>query len=113
MLDLSPEQLRMTCEILRNRVSGLPVWAFGSRVTGNARKYSDLDLAVGGDKPLSLAVLAELENDFSESDLDFRVDVVDWASASEEFKAAIAGQRMEILPRDESSESEVSVRTNL
>jgi hypothetical protein len=41
------------------------------------------------------------------------VDVVDWASASEEFKAAIAGQRMEILPRDESSENEVSVKTSL
>lgn len=101
MLDLSPEQLRLTREILRSSVPGLPVWAFGSRVTGNARKYSDLDLAVGGDKPLPLAVLAELEDGFSESDLGFRVDVVDWASASEEFKAAIAGQRLEILPLDE------------
>ncbi len=108
MLDLSPEQLRMTREILRQRVPGLPVWAFGSRVTGKARKYSDLDLAVGGDQPLSFAVLADLEHDFSESDLGFRVDVVDWASASEEFKAAIAGQRMEILSRDESGENEVS-----
>lgn len=109
MLDLSPEQLQLTREILRNRVPGLPVWAFGSRVTGNARKYSDLDLAVGGDKPLPLAVLTELENDFSESDLGFRVDVLDWASASEEFKAAIAGQRMEILPRNGSDKNELEV----
>ncbi len=92
MLELSPEQLRIAREILHRRVPGLPVWAFGSRVTGKARKYSDLDLAVGGDQPLSLAVLAEMEHDFSESDLAFRVDIVDWASASEEFKAAVANQ---------------------
>ncbi len=96
MLDLLPEQLDLTREILRKRVPGLPVWAFGSRVTGKARKYSDLDLAVGGDKPLPFSILAELENDFSESDLGFRVDVVDWVSASEEFKAAV-GERMALV----------------
>ncbi|MDD5330453.1 MAG: nucleotidyltransferase domain-containing protein [Sulfuricella sp.] len=92
VLDLSPEQLRIAREILQRRVPDLPVWAFGSRVTGKARKYSDLDLAVGGEEPLPLAVLAELEHDFSESDLVFRVDIVDWASAGEEFKAAVAGE---------------------
>jgi predicted nucleotidyltransferase len=96
MLDLSPEQLDITRAILRKRVPGLPVWAFGSRVTGKARKYSDLDLAIDGDKPLPFARLAELEHDFSESDLGFRVDVIDWSSASEEFKAALVG-KMELI----------------
>lgn len=100
MLDLTPEQLEVTRAILRRRVPGVPVWAFGSRVTGKARKYSDLDLAVGNDRPLPLAVLAELENDFSESDLGFRVDVVDWVSANEEFKAAV-GERMELVVVEE------------
>ena len=92
MLDLSPEHLRITRKILHDRVPGIPVWAFGSRVTGKARKYSDLDLAIGGEKPLPFALLAELEHDFSESDLDFRVDIVDWASVKEAFKATIASQ---------------------
>jgi predicted nucleotidyltransferase len=96
MLDLTTEQLEVTRAILRRRVPGVPVWAFGSRVTGKARKYSDLDLAVGSEQPLPLVVLAELENDFSESDLGFRVDVVDWVSASEEFKAAV-GEKMELI----------------
>lgn len=96
MLDLTPEQLELTRAILRRRVPGVPVWAFGSRVTGKARQYSDLDLAIGGDRPLPYTVLAELENDFSESDLGFRVDVVDWAAVSNEFKTVV-GKRMELL----------------
>ena len=96
MLDLSPEHLRITRNILQNRVPDLPVWAFGSRVTGKARKYSDLDLAIGSEQPLPFALLAELEHDFSESDLDFRVDIVDWASVNEAFKAAIANQLVRV-----------------
>ena len=92
MLDLSPEQLRITRKILQDRVPGQPVWVFGSRVTGKARKYSDLDLAIGGEKPLPFVLLAELAHDFSESDLDFRVDIVDWASVNEAFKEAVASQ---------------------
>ncbi len=92
MLDLSPEHLRITRKILQDRVPDLPVWVFGSRVTGKARKYSDLDLAIGGEQPLSFALLAELEHDFSESDLDFRGDIIDWTSVNDEFKAAIADQ---------------------
>lgn len=90
MLDLRPDHLQMVRDILRKNVPGLPVWVFGSRATGKAKKYSDLDLAIFSDKPLTFAVLGRLGEDFSESDLPFRVDVVDWASASEEFKAAIA-----------------------
>lgn len=96
MIDLSPEHLRITRKILQDRVPGLPVWAFGSRVTGKARKYSDLDLAIGGEKLLPFALLAELEHDFSESDLSFRVDIVDWASVNEAFKAAIANQLLRL-----------------
>ena len=92
MHDLSPAHLRITRKILQDRVPDLPVWVFGSRVTGKARKYSDLDLAIGGEQPLSFALLAELEHDFTESDLDFRVDIIDWTSVNDEFKAAIADQ---------------------
>jgi type I restriction enzyme S subunit len=65
------------------------VWAFGSRVTGSAKEFSDLDLVVIGEKPLSLAVHANLVDDFSESDLPYNVDVIDWATTDAAFRQII------------------------
>ncbi|MEK6734848.1 MAG: nucleotidyltransferase domain-containing protein [Pseudomonadota bacterium] len=49
-------------------------YAFGSRVKGNARKLSDLDIAV--DNEISINDLANLEEDFTESDIPFKVDII-------------------------------------
>jgi type I restriction enzyme S subunit len=76
-------------DILRGQLPGYEVWAFGSRVTGKAKRYSDLDLVVVGDTALPPAVRAELEDAFSESDLPWRVDVVDWATTGATFRAII------------------------
>ena len=65
------------------------VWAFGSRVTGSAKEFSDLDLVVIGEKPLSNAIHANLVDDFSESDLPYKVDVIDWATTDTAFRQSI------------------------
>ena len=65
------------------------MWAFGSRARRAAWQYSDLDLAVIGEEPLSLAVSASLADDFAESDLPFKVDVIDWATTGERFRRII------------------------
>jgi len=54
-----------------------------------SKKVSDLDLVVMGDTPLSSSVLADLEESFRESDLPFKVDVVDWATTKETFRRII------------------------
>ena len=88
-LALLPGELEIVREILRRHLPGRTVWAFGSRVKGKARPYSDLDLAVLGDQPLALSTRADLAEDFSESDLPFKVDIVDWATTSERFREII------------------------
>lgn len=45
-----------------------------------------------GDTPVPAATLARLADDFDESDLPFKVDVVDWASSSETFRNIIDAQ---------------------
>lgn len=89
MIDVSPQYLETVKAILRRHVPDREVWVFGSRATGTAKEYSDLDLAVIGDTPIDLGRLALLENDFDESELPFKVDVVDWATASESFRQII------------------------
>ncbi|HNC53600.1 MAG TPA: restriction endonuclease subunit S, partial [Accumulibacter sp.] len=88
-LDIRPDHWRIVSDILRKHVPQYAVWAFGSRAKWTAKQYSDLDLAVITDKPLPLEVSASLTDDFSESDLPWKVDVVDWATTSESFRKII------------------------
>lgn len=89
MLDLAQEHLAEVCRILRLHVPGRTVRAFGSRVQGTAKPFSDLDLAIMGDTPLDFRQLAALKDAFADSDLPFRVDVVDWATTGEAFRRII------------------------
>ncbi len=87
--DIRAEHWEIVRAILRRRMPGHEVWAFGSRARQTAKPHSDLDLAVITAQPLPLAVGAALAEDFSESDLPWRVDVVDWATTSESFRRII------------------------
>jgi type I restriction enzyme S subunit len=93
-IDASPGAWEIVRDLLRRHVPGREVWAFGSRVKGTAKPYSDLDLAILGDEPLPLATMADLTDDFTESDLPFKVDLVDWATTGERFRTVIEGERV-------------------
>jgi len=95
-IDISSSDLRTVCDILRRHVPDREVWAFGSRVAGKAKPFSDLDLVVMGEAPLGLSVSAALSDDFSESDLPFKVDVVDWATTSPAFREIIKANRVAV-----------------
>lgn len=88
-IDIRPDHWEIVQGILKKHVPLYEVWAFGSRAKWTAKEYSDLDLAIITDRPLSLDVSASLSDDFSESDLPWRVDVVDWATTSESFRKII------------------------
>lgn len=88
-VDIAPEHLAIVLDILRKHVPDREVWAFGSRARRTAKRYSDLDLAVISAEPLSLLTSARLADDFSDSDLPWRVDVLDWATTSAAFRKII------------------------
>mgnify|MGYP004716937187 CR=1 FL=1 len=88
-IDITPEERAIVLRILNEIVPDREVRAFGSRVTGKAKPFSDLDLAIMGDEPLSLETRVRLEEAFSESELPWKVDVLDWALANADFKHII------------------------
>jgi predicted nucleotidyltransferase len=88
-LELQRGELEIVRVLLRRHLPEREVWAIGSRVQGKAKTYSDLDLVVLGEEPLTLSALAELAEEFSESDLPYKVDIVDWATTSEHFRQII------------------------
>ena len=89
MLDIVLEHLELVKTILSDFVPDCEVRAFGSRCDGTARKYSDLDLCVCGDEKLDWLLLANLKDALMESNLPFRVDLLDYHTAPEHFKQTI------------------------
>jgi type I restriction enzyme, S subunit len=54
----------------------------------------DLDLAIISDTPAPLKISPRMAEDFSESDLPWRVDVVDWATTRATFRKIIERDRV-------------------
>ncbi len=88
-VDLRPDHWAIVRDALRRHVPDRKVLAFGSRATWTAKDYSDLDLAIMGGEPLSLRAVSALDEALVESDLPFRVDIVDWARIDDAFRSVI------------------------
>lgn len=100
-LDIRPADLEAVRAILRRHIPGREVRAFGSRVAGKVKPFSDLDLAVMGAAPLPASTLADLKDAFSESDLPFKVDIVDWAETQENFRKIIEAANVIVQRKNE------------
>ncbi|MBI5185893.1 MAG: nucleotidyltransferase domain-containing protein [Nitrospinae bacterium] len=103
-IDLNPHDLEEVKRILRAIAPEYDVWAFGSRVDGTAKAYSDLDLAVIAERPLPLSLKADLKEAFDESGLAIRVDIIDWASVRENFRAIIERKKVMVQEGGQISE---------
>lgn len=62
-------------------------YAYGSRTKNQAQEYSDLDLCYYEEIPWN--ILSHLSEDFEQSDLPFKVDLVYWKWMSPEFQELI------------------------
>ena len=62
-------------------------YVFGSRAKGTHKPFSDLDLCTL--KTMPILEKAQLQEDFEESNLPFKVDIIDWNDISEDFKQFI------------------------
>lgn len=94
-LDLHPEHAAILRDILRRYLPpGTRVLVFGSRAHGAARQYSDLDLALEWERPLGFDVTGAIAEALSESDLPYRVDLVDLATVTPSFRKRITADNV-------------------
>ena len=89
MINLSENEINIIKDIFKNHIYEGEVYIFGSRVRGNNKKFSDIDLAVNINRKLSLSEISAIKYDFDESDLIYTADIIDYNSISEEFKNII------------------------
>jgi predicted nucleotidyltransferase len=87
-VDIHPHDQEILYSLLSQYLPNTTVWAYGSRTTGNALPWSDLDLVVftkaNQKYPLSL-----LKDAFEESNLPFRIDLLEWDWLPDNFRANI------------------------
>ena len=101
VLAIGQEHAAIVREILRRHLPpGARAFVFGSRARGGARPYSDLDLAIELDRPLGLDRTGEIAEAFSDSDLPFKVDLVELSALEPGFRARIAADLVP-LPLDQ------------
>lgn len=68
---------------------------FGSRATGEAKRYSDLDIGFMGE-PLPWGRLGAMSADFDDSTLPYVVDLVNFSVAGERFADVAIDRVVEI-----------------
>jgi predicted nucleotidyltransferase len=98
MPDIKPHHLDIIQSILSTHLpKTASVWLFGSRAIGNAKPYSDIDLAIDlNGEGLSLSLQSTLEHAFENSDLPYKTDIVDFNTISKEFKSIIDSTKIKI-----------------
>jgi predicted nucleotidyltransferase len=97
-IDLQQEDLAILLAVLRGNLSSdTDVFVFGSRATGAARRYSDIDLALRGDRPLDGETLGRLRDALSASDLTIKVDLVDLRAVDPSFLQIIESEMVALL----------------
>lgn len=93
---LNAAQLREVRQIIAQAIPGAQVWVFGSRATGKARPFSDLDLLLTQPPKLNWAQRAALRDGFEASRLPFRVDVVESAGLAFGVAKRIGSERVDL-----------------
>lgn len=95
-----PERYQLTLlKLLQEHAPHAEVWAYGSRVGGQAHESSDLDLALRDPADLSKSHFDELfslKSALQESDLPILVDVLDWAAIPQSFRNEIERQHIRL-----------------
>src|SRR6218665_372642 len=94
LLDVRADHLELVQRILQQHVPDAEVWAFGSRAKWLARDSSDLDLCIRAAAALSFEQMGLFREAFEESNLPYKLDVVDWTMASAAFREIIERDRV-------------------
>lgn len=85
MINLENRHLEIIQDILKKYP--YTFYAFGSRAKDKAKRFSDLDICFKDHIPLNIQ--SHIEEDFEESNLPFKVDLIDWHQMTKEFHILI------------------------
>lgn len=95
MVDLDEKYITFIKSVIDKYLNDYELFLFGSRAKGNARKYSDIDIAISSSvfsEEIKNKIAFELEN----STLPYMVDITDLNNISEVFKNSIKNSMIKL-----------------
>lgn len=87
-IDIQPDHLKLVLGILGTHLPHTEIWAFGSRVTGQAKPFSDLDLTIVSGA-YAVTALTDARQAFEDSNLPYKVDLIPFADLPDTLQAGI------------------------
>ncbi len=97
-MDLSDRHAASVRDIIRRHLPSARVKLVGSRARGRAKPYSDIDLLFIEPDKLDPVVRARLRLAFEESDLPFKVDLLECSSLAPELREQFLADALDLMP---------------
>ena len=98
--NLSQEDYEITVHILKKILPNQEIWAFGSRVTGTSKPFSDLDLVVMSNALISDETFIDAKNTLAESNLSIKIDLHQWKLLPKLFQEIIEKNHHVFIKRE-------------
>ena len=100
MISVKENELNIILNIIKSHVPTVTGLAFGSRISNHHKPYSDLDIAIKTHdyKSLNFRQLGDIKEAFMTSDLNYRVDVIDYYNTTQQFRKIIDDKNVQIYP---------------
>lgn len=90
-INLTDKELSIVANILKDRSDAV---IFGSRIKGTSKRFSDLDICLKD--PIKDYEYELLKEAFENSDLPFKVDLVDYRRVDDSFKKIIDNEGVKL-----------------
>jgi len=87
--ELNPEYKRKIIAVLSALFPDATIYLFGSRARGTHYARSDIDIALDAGKVLPYVDVGEARDMLAESNISYKIDIVDIQSVSAEMREAI------------------------
>ena len=88
-MNLKPEYQKKIIAILSALFPNTKIYLFGSRARGTNQEFSDIDIALDAGTKLRRADVGEARDMLSESNIPYKIDIVDFQDISEEMRKFI------------------------
>jgi len=98
MSDMDAHSRAEVARIVRAHLGGQEIRLVGSRARGTAKRFADIDVLVMNREPLSPSARALINTAFEESDLPYKVDLLEWASLTPAFRDRLLRDSVPLCP---------------
>ena len=95
MIDLDKKYIDIIKQTINSELSNYKLYIFGSRVKGNAKKYSDIDLAIESSE-LTDKIKSRLDFLFENSTIPYEIDIINLDTITDNFRNCIINDLVQL-----------------